>query len=102
MIKIGDQLKIQCYKHNGKIHRHWNEAVIIDIKKDYIICSNNRTLVIESDGSTRKTREPAVMYFFKNSSIKDTPIICKNLLFYNFSISLCVNLYLNLHYTKVL
>ena len=61
VIKIGDQLKIQCYKHNGKIHRHWNEAVIIDIKKDYIVCSNNRTLVIESDGSTRKTREPAVM-----------------------------------------
>lgn len=63
---IGDNLKIQCYKHNGKIHRFWNEAVIIDIKKDYIVCSNNRTLVIEADGSTRKTREPAVLYFFKN------------------------------------
>lgn len=65
-IKIGDTLKIQCYKHNGKVHRYWNEAVIIDIKDDYIVCSNNRTLVIESDGSTRKTREPAVLYFFKN------------------------------------
>lgn len=65
-LKKGDQLKIQCYKHNGKVHRFWNEAVIIDIQEDYIVCSNNRTLVIESDGSTRKTREPAVMYFFKN------------------------------------
>ena len=65
-IKIGDTLKIQCYKHNGKVHRYWNEAVIIDIKDDYIVCSNNRTLVIESDGSTRKTREPAVLYFFKD------------------------------------
>lgn len=64
-IKKGDNLKIQCYKHNGLIHRHWNEAVIIDIKNDYIVCSNNRTLVIESDGCTRKTREPAIMYFFK-------------------------------------
>lgn len=65
-LHIGDNLKIQCYKHNGKVHRCWNEAVIIDIKEDYIVCSNNRTLVIESDGSTRRTREPAVMYFFKN------------------------------------
>lgn len=65
-ICIGDEFKIQCYKHNGKVHRFWNEAVIIDVKKDYIVCSNNRTLVIESDGSTRKTREPAVMYFFKD------------------------------------
>lgn len=63
---IGDKLKIQCYKHNGKVHRYWNEAVIVDVKKDYIVCSNNRTLVIESDGSTRKTREPAVMYFFRD------------------------------------
>ena len=34
-INIGDNLKIQCYKHNGKVHRYWNEAVIIDIKEDY-------------------------------------------------------------------
>ena len=65
-ICIGDNFQIQCYKHNGKVHRFWKEAVIIDVKKDYIVCANNRTLVIESDGSTRKTREPAIMYFFKD------------------------------------
>jgi hypothetical protein len=64
--KIGDELQIQCYKHNSKVHRFWKEAVIIDIKEDYIVCANNRTLVIESDGSTRKTKEPAIMYFFKD------------------------------------
>lgn len=63
---IGDKFKIQCYKHNGKVHRYWDEATIIDINKEYIVCANNKILVIESDGSTRKTREPAVMYFFKN------------------------------------
>lgn len=65
MIK-GERFKIQCYKHNGKIHRYWDEAVVVDIQKDYIVFSNNKTLVIEADGRTRKTREPAVMYFFKN------------------------------------
>ena len=74
-ICIGDNFQIQCYKHNGKVHRFWKEAVIIDIKKDYIVCANNRTLVIESDGSTRKTREPAIMYFFKNRWFNNCIII---------------------------
>ena len=33
---IGDNLQIHCYKHNGKVHRIWDEAVILDVKKDYI------------------------------------------------------------------
>ena len=65
-IKIGDNLQIQCYKHNGKVHCNWHEAVIIDIKEDYIVCANSKSLVTESDGSTWKTKEPAIMYFFKN------------------------------------
>lgn len=63
---IGDRLQIQCYKHNGKIHRAWDEAVILDIQKDYIVCGNKRTQVIEAEGGTWKTKEPAIMYFFRN------------------------------------
>ena len=66
-ISIGDRLQIQCYKHNGKIHRSWDEALILDVKKDYIVCGNNKTIVTESDGATWKTKEPAIMYFFKDS-----------------------------------
>ena len=62
----GDKLQIQCYKHNATVHRAWNEAVVIDIKKDYIVFGNNRTLVTRSEGVSWKTREPAIMYFFKN------------------------------------
>ena len=43
MMCIGDKLKIQCYKHNKKIHREWSEAVVLDIKKDYIVFGNNKT-----------------------------------------------------------
>jgi len=65
-ICIGDKYQIQCYKHNGKIHRAWNEAVVLDIKKDYIVFGNNKTKVTESQGTFWNTKEPAVMYFFKN------------------------------------
>ncbi len=65
-LQVGDRLQIQCYKHNGKVHRVWDEAVLLDIKKDYMVFGNNKTLVTESDGNKWKTKEPAVMYFFKN------------------------------------
>lgn len=59
-------MQIQCYKHNGKIHRAWDEAVLLDIEKDYMVFGNNKTKVTESEGSVWKTKEPAIMYFFRN------------------------------------
>ena len=65
-ICIGDKFQIQCYKHDGNVHRCWEEAVVLDMNKDYIVCGNNRTLVTRSEGVTWRTKEPAIMYFFKN------------------------------------
>ena len=65
-LKKGDKLQIQCYKHDGKVHRCWDEAVLLDVKKDYMVFGNERTLVTESQGNTWRTKEPAIMYFFKN------------------------------------
>ncbi|MEG1648149.1 MAG: DUF402 domain-containing protein [Bacilli bacterium] len=65
-MQIGDKYKIHCYKHNGKIHRAWEETIILDIKDDYIVCGNSNVLVTESDGAKRTTREPAIMFFYKN------------------------------------
>ena len=65
-IKIGDKLEIHCYKHNGNLHRQWDEAVLLDIKDEYMVFGNNRTFVIESDGKVWRTKEPAIMFFFKD------------------------------------
>lgn len=65
-LKKGDKLQIQCYKHNGKVHRCWDEAIFLDEKKDYMVFGNERTLVTEAQGNTWRTKEPAIMYFFKN------------------------------------
>ena len=65
-IKIGDKLEIQCYKHNGKVHRYWSEAVLLDKKKNYMLFGNDKTQVIEAEGNVWKTKEPAIMYFFDN------------------------------------
>lgn len=68
MIKkcVGDCFQIQCYKHNGKIHRAWDEATLLQEHKNYLVFGNDRTEVIESAGNVWRTKEPAVMYFFKD------------------------------------
>ena len=35
-IKIGEKLEIHCYKHNGHLHRQWDEAVLLEINDDYL------------------------------------------------------------------
>ena len=64
---IGKQYLIHAYKHDGKVHRSWDEAVLLEIHEDYLIFGNERTKVTESDGRTWRTKEPAILYFFKNN-----------------------------------
>jgi len=65
--KKGDHLKIHKYKHNGQIHRSWAEATYLDETSEYMIFANYKTLVIEADGRTWRTKEPAIMYFSKHN-----------------------------------
>ncbi len=65
-LKIGNKYQIHGYKHNGKIHRSWDEAILIEINEDYLVFGNEKTKVIESDGRSWRTKEPAILYFFKN------------------------------------
>lgn len=64
-IKEGDQLKIHCYKHNGKLERVSDEALVLEVTDDYIVCGNYKTLITEDDGRSYKTKEPAILFFYK-------------------------------------
>lgn len=63
----GEKLIIHSYKHDGNIHRSWDEAVLIEETDKYIVFGNEKTKVIESDGRSWKTKEPAVLFFYKDS-----------------------------------
>ncbi|MDD3187520.1 MAG: DUF402 domain-containing protein [Bacilli bacterium] len=64
--EIGTNFNIQCYKHNEKVNRAWNEAVLLETHDEYQAFGNNKTIVTEADGSSWKTKEPAIIYFFDN------------------------------------
>lgn len=62
----GSKMQMHCYKHNGKIHRSWDEATILEIGEDYLVCANNKAKVTENDGRSYYTNEPAIIFFYKN------------------------------------
>ena len=63
---IGKKYEIHSYKHDGSIHRSWDEAVLLEINSNYLVFRNNRTKVTEFDGRTWRTKEPAILYFYKD------------------------------------
>ena len=64
-INKGDVLKIQCYKHNGQVYRNWDETFVLEVNNDYIVCANNKAKVTEIDGRSWKTKEPAILFYYK-------------------------------------
>ncbi len=81
-IKVGDTLVIHCYKHNGMIHKSWKMAYVLDVKDEYIVLGNENVLVTKQDGRTWHTKEPAIMFFYKNRWFNIIAQIKTNGLFY--------------------
>lgn len=64
-LKKGEILNIHSYKHNGKIHRSWDEALFIEENNGYAVFGNYKTLVTEADGRCRKTKNRLISIFQK-------------------------------------
>ena len=64
-MKVGEKLAIHCYKHNGKVHRTWNEATVLEDSDEWLVCGNDHVKVVEDDGRSHRTNEPAIMFFYK-------------------------------------
>lgn len=65
-IKVGDKLKIYCYKHDGTLEHTSDEAIVLENNDEYLVCGNGRTKITEKDGRSHMTNEPAVLFFYKN------------------------------------
>ncbi|WP_174615972.1 nucleoside tri-diphosphate phosphatase [Virgibacillus ihumii] len=61
--QAGSIMQIQSYKHNGQLHRVWENSLVLKGTEMIVIGANDKTPVKESDGRTWTTREPAISYF---------------------------------------
>ncbi len=64
---IGSWIRTQSYKHDGSLHRTWDNMMIIDANEDYIVTGSCASRVVECDGRIWYTKEPAVSIYFKHN-----------------------------------
>ena len=65
-MKVGDKYIIHGYKHNGKLYKTWDEAIFLGETADFYIFGNNNTEVSKLFGQRWRTKDPAVLFFYKN------------------------------------
>ena len=65
-MRIGENFTIHCYKHDGSIHRCWDEAMLLDVNKDFLVFGNKKSRVNNSDGRVWYTKEPAIIFYYKD------------------------------------
>ena len=65
-MKIGENYSIHCYKHDGSVHRSWDEAMLLDVNKDFLVFGNKKARVNNSDGRIWYTKEPAIIFYYKD------------------------------------
>ena len=65
-IKEGDKLQVHCYKHDCSLHRTCDEATVLEITEDTLVCANYKTEIMEIGGVRYHTKEPAILLFYKD------------------------------------
>jgi protein associated with RNAse G/E len=82
ILNVGDKLELHCYKHDGKINTVSSKMTVLDIGDDFLVCGDYKTTITEKDGSKHKTKEPAIIFFYKDSWFNILAQLKKNGLFY--------------------
>ena len=66
-MKKGEKYNIHGYKHNGKLYKTWDEAILLDETDDYYVFGNRNTKVTKIFGKSWYTKETAILFYFKNN-----------------------------------
>ena len=62
---FGHWLAIQCYKHDGSLHRCWDRGLVLANNDDFVVIATKKAKVVECNGRRWFTKEPAVTIFSK-------------------------------------
>lgn len=65
-LSTGMHVPIHSYKHNKRLHRIWKKTTILSEDQHCLVTGHHRTRVIEHDGRSWHTKEPAICYFYND------------------------------------
>lgn len=63
MVNKGTYVRVESYKHNQKLHRAWDQTMVLHVSDSVLIGANDNVKVTEADGREWRTREPAICTF---------------------------------------
>ncbi|MBN3490725.1 DUF402 domain-containing protein [Acholeplasma equirhinis] len=86
-LKSGKKLQIHSYKHDSSLHRVWTSSFVIDDTASHLVTGNQATKVIESDGRSWYTKEPAICYFYEKEWFNIIAMLKKDGIHYYCNIS---------------
>ena len=81
-MKKGELYNIHGYKHNGKLYKTWDEAILLDKTDDYYVFGNNNTKVTKIFGKSWNTKETAILFYFKDNWYNVVAQLKKNGIYY--------------------
>lgn len=64
-MQYGDKYNIHGYKHNKDLYKVWDENIFLGQTDEYYVFGNNKIKVTEIDGRSWRTKEPAIVFYFK-------------------------------------
>lgn len=79
--------QIHSYKHNKQIHRVWNNIMILEKNGPELVVANYQTRVIESNGRTWNTKEPAICFFYEDEWFNVIAMLKQDGIYYYCNIS---------------
>ena len=66
-LKVGDNLTIHCYKHNGFLNQVCHNAKVLEINDNFIVLANDKARITEYDNQSYNTKEVAILIFYKHN-----------------------------------
>lgn len=66
-MKEGEKYSIHGYKHNGDLYKVWDESIYLGQTDDFYVFANNKIKVTEKDGRSWRTKEPAILFYYKKN-----------------------------------
>ena len=81
-LKSGQYIHIQSFKHDGSLHRTWTMGMVVTADKECWTIVTNKSWVIESDGRTWLTREPALWFFYPDQWFNICAMIRRDGIYY--------------------
>ena len=64
MIEPGMWIQVRSFKHDGSLHRSWDQGLVLEVNDDFIITASKKTRVTESDGENQQ-----LLFFLKSIGI---------------------------------